>query len=161
MPDGKTFERAFTRAFLWFVKDRLLAGWYPTMAKKPGAERSGDADRAIVDAAHERGVPSISVEGLKTDGSFDEKKPVRKYGRERSVTVLSPRQFFEGKMDEAKEIAFFLRRFNKHAPSYLEGQRRRFGHDGSSSLLRTMLGLYELVLLGKGPDGRKVKVTLP
>jgi hypothetical protein len=130
------------------------------MAKKPGTDQKNDADRAVVHAAHERDVPLISVEGLKTDGSFDEKKLVRKYGRERSVTVLSPRQFFEGRIDEAKEIEFFLRRFNKHAPSYLEGQRRRYGHDGSLSLLQTMIGLYELVLLGNGPDGRKVKVTL-
>jgi hypothetical protein len=70
------------------------------------------------------------------------------------------RQFFETKIDEERECELFLRRFRKHAPTYLRQRQRRFGDDGTGALVEALRAFYELVLLGRLNDGRMVKVTL-
>ncbi len=90
---ARKFETAFTIVFIWFVKDRVLSGWNQTVPKKPDPEVGNSADRSLVAAAKERGVPLISNEGYSHTGAVNDAKLIRRHAREEGVPVLLPREF--------------------------------------------------------------------
>lgn len=107
-------------------------------------------------------MPLISSEGLCIDGTFDEAKRVRKYGRTQGVQVLVPRQFFAGKLDEARAAESFLARFRERAPDYMREHAAKHGPgDGLGAHLDYLHGLYRMILFGELAGGVRVKVTLP
>lgn len=157
---ARKFETAFTTVFIWFVKDRLLSGWNHTVPKKPGTEAGNAADKALVAAAKERGVPLISNEGYSHTGAVDDTKLIRRCAREEQVAVLLPREYYGGKINEAELIEGFLMKFSRLAPSYIEERRKRFGGDGTEELLKAVFGLYRLILRGEAEGRNDVRVSL-
>ena len=157
---GTSFKTAFTTGFIHFVKERVLDHWQPTMPKRPDGASRNDADRAVVGAAAERGVPLISAEGYSHDGTFDHTKLVRREAVARNVTVMLPREFYAGKLDDPAAIDRFLSRFAAQAPAYLRAHAWRFGDDGMPAFLSTVHGIYRLVLRGEAADRQNVRLSL-
>lgn len=155
---ASNYRSAFTMVYVWFVRDRLLHGWNHTVPRKLDRERGNEADRALVSAAKEMGVPLISYEGYSHDGTIDEGKLVRRHAREEQVTVLLPRQYYAGRVDEPLVVDAFFRKFNREAPAYIEERTKRFGRDGTEDLLKTIHGFYRLILKGEA-EGRDDVLT--
>jgi hypothetical protein len=146
-PGGETMESDFTNAFLHFVKDYVLPNWNPTMPTAPGTEAKNDADKALVEHARARGLPLITNEGYSQAGIVEE--GMRRFAREAGVQVFAPREFYQGKIDEAEEIEAFLRRFREQVPRYIEVRRREVGEDNFHLVLEWVHGYYRLILLGE------------
>jgi hypothetical protein len=78
------------------------------------------------------------------------------------VKWYHPRAFYEGRIDEVKEIDNFIDRLRVEAPKYLAEHWRRHGKDESDEFLRFMIASYRHILLGQ-TEGRStpVRVKLP
>lgn len=135
-PIPDSYELLFTTLFIWFVKDRVLARWQPIAAREHDALRSNAADRHLEDFAYEHKKPLITREAKLT-----------KRARARGVEVYSPREFWEGKLDVAKEGQRFLRRFDAERAPFA----RKYP-DATERLhvLRDMFEFYRYLLLGRG-----------
>jgi hypothetical protein len=144
---GATMESDFTNTFLHFVKDYVLPNWNPTMPTASGTEGRNDADRALVEHARGRGVPLITNEGYSPTGIVDE--GMRQLAMAAGVRVFTPREFYQGRIDEGAEIDAFLRRFREQVPHYLEVRRREVGKDNFHRVLEWVYGYYRLILLGQ------------
>ncbi len=143
---GTSVEADHTRVFAWFVKDYCLRGWNPVVTTAHGKVERNAADRAHVALAAEKGVPLVSTEGYGRDGSIDETKLIRREARAHNVTILTPREYYAGKIDEDEEIAAFLQRFEDRASTFLE---RRGKRDAMPTLLSNVHGFYRFVLRGE------------
>ena len=146
-PGGATMESDFTTVFLHFVKDYVLPDWNMQMPTKPGNESKNDADKAYIDFAKQHGLPLITNEGYGQNGFVEEK--MRKLARDAGVAVFAPREFYQGKIDEAAEIQDFLRRFKEQAPTYIEAHRKKHGEDKIGEVFAWIYGYYRMILLGE------------
>ena len=86
---------------------------------------SNGADRALLSFAQKANLPLITNEGYTKDGVFDER--LRKRAKEAGVSVFTAREFYAGKIDEAKEIDSFLLRFRDAMPGFLAARSARGG----------------------------------
>jgi hypothetical protein len=140
-----------------FVKPLLLpnwllsgvdpdAGWQTHLSKlyvdsSKWPEPTGSAaDAFLISCAKRTGLPLISSEGLRVSGYGV--SDIAKRGKREGVQVLFPKQFYAGKVDEAAEIDAFLRRFDEHAPKYLDQD------PSARDQLDEMRGTLHHVLLG-------------
>lgn len=155
--DKVSFARAFTETFIWFVGDDLLPNWEMHVPTTDGGEKGNAADRAYLELAKSRGLPLITNEGYTMDGLKDEK--LRGDAKAASVPVFAPREFIEGKMNEALAIGAFLIRFTERAPAYLDRRRAMHGEDKTLDLLAHVYSLYRHILLGE-TEGRDKRVRV-
>jgi hypothetical protein len=101
---------------------------------------------------------SRSYEGFTPAGIFDQ--GLRKRARAAGVPVFTPREFYDGKVNEAIEIGGFLSRFRDQAPRYLAAHWEKIGKkDKSGELLTLVLGVYRHILLGE-TEGRVTPVRV-
>jgi hypothetical protein len=157
---GTSFESDFTNMVIWYVRDHVLTRWEHHLPKKPGVEKGNAADQALVDKAKELGVPLITNEGFSQAGYSE--GGIGKRAGKAGVKWYHPRAFYEGRIDEVKEIDNFIDRLRVEAPKYLAEHWRRHGKDESDEFLRFMIASYRHILLGQ-TEGRStpVRVKLP
>ena len=153
---GGTWGTRHTIQFVHFVKSRLLAEWRDHAQTPRGAAalRGNEADRHLVDFAREHGLPLIANEGSSPTGTHLRK--MRKLATQAGVHVATPRQFWEGKLDERTDIEAFLRRFREEAPTYARGQD---DPEVELEALEIMEGYFRHVLLGE-TSGRDAPVRV-
>lgn len=155
---ASSFETAFTTIFIWFVKDYVLPRWEMLVPTQPGTEKGSAADRAYVESAKSGGLPLVTNEGFTPSGIVDQ--GLRKRAKTAGVPVFTPREFYDGKINEAVEIGGFLTRFRDQAPRYLAAHWERIGKkDKSDELLTLVFGVYRHVLLGE-TEGRSTPVRV-
>jgi hypothetical protein len=153
---GTSMTADHTRVVAWFVKDYCLRGWNSVVTTAHGKVEGSAADRALVALAAEKSIPLVTTEGYSRDGSIDETRLIRREARAQGVTVLTPREYYAGKMDETAEIDAFLQRFYDRVPVYLE---RRGKRDAMHKLLANVHGFYRFVLRGE-VEGRTTPVRV-
>jgi hypothetical protein len=100
-------------------------------------------------------LPLITNEGFSHLGVADE--GLRARAKREGVRVCTPREFFEGKIDEDKTTRWFLESFHAQAPRYVA---RHENPDVANDSLLTIEGTYRHVLLGIRKDGAPVRVTM-
>ena len=61
------------------------------------------------------------------------------------MPVFAPCEFYEGKIDEAQEIASFLKRYRDEAPRYLSARDEQ---DEMWKVLQWVEGYYRMILRG-------------
>ncbi len=108
---------------------------------------SNGADRALLSFAQKANLPLITNEGYTKDGVFDER--LRKRAKEAGVSVFTAREFYAGKIDEAKEIDSFLLRFRDAMPGFLAARERERGKDLGGEVLKLIHGYYRMILRGE------------
>ncbi len=94
-----------------------------------------------------RSAPFDTNEGYTKDGVFDER--LRKRAKEAGVSVFTAREFYAGKIDEAKEIDSFLLRFRDAMPGFLAARERERGKDLGGEVLKLIHGYYRMILRGE------------
>jgi hypothetical protein len=158
-PGEQSAERAFTTVFAHFVKDQIFPGWNMLTDETayPGA-RGNAADDALVDVAKHFGVPLVSSEGFRPKRLH--RAPIVRKAQAAGVAILTPRQYFTGKIDEVDACNEFMRRFLLYRDEYVDTHpspqnMRAFFAD-------IVTGYYQHVLYGltSGRPGL-VAVTLP
>lgn len=153
---GTQMEGDFTRVFAHFVQPFCLRRWNAVVTTEHGDVRRSEADRAHVALAKARGIPLVTNEGAREDGSLDETKLIRAEAHGADVTVLTPRQAFQGHINEEEEIEAFLARFKDRAPNYLD---RRGIRDRMGDVLTWVFGLYRFILRGE-VEGRDTPAAI-
>jgi hypothetical protein len=159
-PGGQTIESDFTRFFVAFVKERLLPHWNARLPQEPGNEAKNEADLALVAYCKEHSLPLITNEGYSHTGIVDE--GMRKLAKHAGVGVFTPREFYQGKMNEAEEIEAFLGRFRDQAAGHIDARKKELGEDDKGrEVLAWIHGYYRHILLGEteGRD-RPVRLTI-
>jgi hypothetical protein len=140
-PSG-SLAQSFTSTVEHLVHKAMLCDWRVVADASPGTQRSHEADRDLLRFARAAGVPLISNEGRRPDGTIDwdgRKIPAR--AKAAGVIACSPREFC-GALDEATERDEFRVRFNS-------GQER----ESWRTAIRRARCVYDLILLGPGaPD---------
>jgi hypothetical protein len=136
---GETPESDFVMFFLHFVMDHLLEGWTHTVDSIPANVSSNAADRFLIAAAKEHGVPLITNEGYSKAGIANKK--MRALASDEGVAAFSPREFISGEIDEISASASFLARFCEEAPGHFRD------HDQEG--LTWIEGYYRMILLGE------------
>jgi rRNA-processing protein FCF1 len=155
---GTSFESAFTRTFIWFVRDYVLPDWEMRMPKEPGNERSNEADQALIRYAKELNLPLITNEGYTQAGIVD--RGLRLEAKKAGVQVFTPKEFYTDKI-EAEDIdaEAFLSRFREQAPRYIEDHHRKHGPDKLPELLTLIFGVYRHIFRGE-TEGRSTPVRV-
>ena len=144
---GTHYPTDFTKAFVWFIKDRVLPDW-EWQITDPRGERGNAADQALVDAALRHGVPLITNEGFNKDGYGE--GGIGRRARAAGVPWFHPHGYYQGKIDEAAEIGEFFQRCQMEAPQFLADHWRDVGgRDKWDELLDFVILTYRHVLLGE------------
>jgi len=105
---------------LRFLKDLMLSGWSDE-SQDEGETTGSASDIQLVELAMTNRVPLFSSEGLRADGTINEKKGLRKKARARGVEVTAPSKFLETTNIAANTRAF-LSRFDEVAPAFVASQ---------------------------------------
>lgn len=152
-----SLETHVTTSVTHFVKPYLLDRWKGCIAPGPDELSKTDADRELVRFATEHGLPLITNEGFGPHGVSNIK--LRKRAQKAGVDVFTPRQFYDGKLEENVAIEGFLSAFREARPEYLAKHPKP---QIASTSLDVLFGLYHHVLLGE-TNGVKnpLPVTLP
>jgi hypothetical protein len=139
---GKNWELDFATLTVHFVRERVLSRWTHAVPVPPEKERGNQADQWLVHEAKRLSVPLITNDGLKTDGTIDDrKKGTRTMAKAAGVMVVTPREFFQGKLDEAAAADRFRERFNEQARLHVQGRT-----DQLDKVLQRLGGYYDVVL---------------
>jgi hypothetical protein len=154
---GGALESCYTSFFVHFVRDYVLPDWNHTMPTEPGDAASNAADRLLVETAKLSGLPLITNEGYTPAGIVNER--MRKLALDDGVLTFTPREFYQGKIDEAEEAGGFLRRFREQAPGYLEARRNELGPDKGHEVMSFMDGYFRHIFFGE-TEGRKTPVRV-
>lgn len=147
----------YTKVFVHFVRERLLPNWRPCMPTDQLDDPVGNAaDAALVSYASTHGLRIVSNEASTPTGIRSDK--LRKKAAAAGVVVVTPKEFYDGLIDEAREIQAFLERFRTHAPGYIASHPEP---SIISDTLGTLDGYFRHTLLGetKG-EAQPVKVAV-
>jgi hypothetical protein len=153
--DDATFETHFTKMVVNFVLPVVLPGWDAVRPDTPTRETGNAADAALIAYAKKSGLPLITNEGFTSTGYFEGK--IARRARAEGVAVFFPHQFYAQKIDEAAEIEDFVRRFVTNAPAFTDARQRP---ELVRATLDHMEGYFRHVLLGIGPNGSRVRVSV-
>jgi hypothetical protein len=145
---SETLETNFTKLFLYFVKDNVLSGWDARCVIGWDLGIKGtQADDRLLALAQKHDLPLITNEGYTKSGIQDEK--LRMNAQAKGVPVFTPREFYEGKLDEPTQTQAFFQRFADRAPAYIETHEREFGPSEIRDFLPRMLDIYRHILTGE------------
>ena len=142
------YNLLITTKMVHVVKDRIFDRWTHHLPKKPDGHRATAADDALVVAAQKYQVVLIT----------NEKTELPHKGKNVGVTVMTPREFLVGKIDDAQAAGDILNRYCRAAEKYLEelaGEER----DRERDHLLTVMGYLEHILLGRTNGRDPVVVT--
>jgi hypothetical protein len=142
-PEAIGLATEYVKAFLYFVNERLLNKWRmgALPASKPSSLRSNKADQMLVDLAKEAGCPVISNEGV-TPMGIDPKCGLRRRATKACVQVLTPAEFYAGKLRKAP-VERFMKEYVRCAPSFHKGQG---DYADGQRLLRDIYEYYKRAL---------------
>ena len=159
IPSG-SFAQSFTSTVEHFLHKAILFDWKVVADASPGTQRSHEADRDLLRFAKAAGVPFVSNEGRRPDGTIDwDAKKIPSRARAAGVTVCSPREFC-GAVDEATEREEFRTRFKTAAEALLESLSTVQQRESWRTAIRRMWNVYDLILFGPGaPDSRRCHTT--
>ncbi len=147
-PDNpNSLDYLVTALYAHFVKDYLLTDWRQSFPKKSDNLRSNAADRHLLEYAKEHSLPLITNEGNGQDGLADVK--LRLKAKQEGVGVFSPREFYDGKLDEGEAVDAFFSRFRKQVPRYLRRDRRLGRAERTTGHLQLLLDYFRMVLRGE------------
>jgi hypothetical protein len=153
---GQDWELDFATNVIHFVREFLLANWTHAMPLPAEGERGNAADKWLVAEALRLNVPLISNEGLRIDGSIDQAKNIRKLATGAGITVVTPRDFFNGRIDEVAAADAFQVRFIEQLNIYTRDRT-----DHLERMLWMMKRYYDVVLYfyapGDGPFPTRVE----
>lgn len=129
----------YTTMMAHFVRDELLSGWHIAVPDLPidvtsmsaaeltkylreNTPQEVEADDELLRMAQEHDVPLITNEGYRRT-ILRGKKPVslRRRGPEAGVEVVTPREFWMGKLDEHEAIEQFLADYRRKVMNYIAG----------------------------------------
>lgn len=140
------FTNHFTVVVLHHVRPTLLSGWVPLGASNASVPLRGNAaDQELVDYARRNGLPLVTSEGARRDGSVDTKNKMRKLASQAGVSVYTPGAFWAGKLDAAKATADFLRGIEEHGPRIVAESAKPTVMAETMSYVQ---GYFEHILLG-------------
>lgn len=155
-PHEATPETVFTTTFLHFTKDVILPRWNMMSDVNESPDARGDeADRALVKLAVKHGVPLVSNEGFGPDGPTKAKLVGKAEGA--GVTLLTPRQYFAGKIDEDEAANDFMLRFLANREEYV---RTHPSPDAMRDYFATFLTGYSRHVLFGITNGRDRPVAV-
>ena len=148
------WKDAFTRTFLWYVKEQLLSDWREGM--KLSAAVGNAADDELLAFAKEHSLPLVTSEGYTPVGISGSNR-MRKRARQAAVQVVTAADFYAGKIDEEDEANAFLLRFRKGAAGYVRAHRKQHGMSrGVEQIVRAM-GNYYTHIFDPDPPGFGIK----
>lgn len=154
-----TWENQHTTLFAHFVKEEVLFGWFAGYVPENDKGLVGDkADDHLLAYAKQNGLPLITNEGFRVRGVKDQK--LRKRAKAEGVAVFSPKEFYEGRMDEQAEIWAFFKRFADRAPIYIDQHNRLNGQTNVRDALHRLDGVYRHILFGETKDLGLLPVTV-
>jgi hypothetical protein len=152
------WENHFTTLFVHFVKDEVLFGWRDEFVPDNDLGVEGEAaDERLLTYARDNKISLITNEGFKVRGVKDKK--LRARAKAQGVEVFTPREFYEGKLDEVPAMQAFLKRFAERAPAYIKQHNREFGPSKVGDSLKLLLGVYRHILFGEIRDGSLLPVS--
>ncbi len=154
-PDERIRREAFTKTFLWFVREQLLVGWKDTMHRSES--KGSEADRELLAYAKVHSLPLITNEGF-TPLGVNKKSPMQKLAKVHGIEIIKAADFYDGEMDVGKEAMTFFRRFRAEAPKYIEAYLGKYpeGERAIRQIFRD-LDRYYYLLLSADPNAPEPK----
>jgi hypothetical protein len=133
-PESGGMEELHIKAFALFLIPEVLSRWDPV--HPPDVRLSGNAaDSHLTDVASERGLPLITKDG-----------EMARRASERNVRAVTPREYWENRVDREREVRRFLSRFKARAPEFA---RRSAQPRAWALALSQLFDLYRGLLLDR------------
>lgn len=159
--DERAYREAFIKTFLWFVRERLLAGWDAKMLTTDA--KGNDADDLLLAYAKENSVPLITNEGYTATG-INRKNRMQRLAKEAGVTIVKAVEFCRDDIDSQDEARAFLRAFREETPRYLKHYLKRHskGRQGIHRILKDLDRYYDVILssfANSAADGARSLLT--
>jgi hypothetical protein len=142
-----TIQYLYAAMYAHFIKDYLLTHWRQSCPSKPDLLRSNTADQHLLEYAREHSLPLITNEGNGMDGIED--VGLRLKAKEAGVAVFTAGQFYEGKIDERREIDSFFDDFRSRVPRYLRRATRLGKQEREIKHLQVVFNYLRMVLCGE------------
>ncbi|WP_242333091.1 hypothetical protein [Anaeromyxobacter sp. SG66] len=105
-PESGGFEEQHLKAFSYFVYPHVLSRWHVVHPNDVNV-RANAADRHLTDFAFENGLPLVTL-----DARMGERAAAR------GVSVLTPRGYWELRMNSDAAVQRFFRRYRSNAPVF-------------------------------------------
>ncbi len=160
----------FTVIWVHCVRERLLPDWMigdpssegPGLTLTAGAmaaeveklwegEPTGHAaDQLYVNKAKEFGIPLITFEGFRQDGTIDPRAGIRVKAKAAGVTAMTPAEFYAGR-DEHQTCTLFLNAFRDQANAFVHESSNP---DPLARAVERVEAVYRYVLFGEAGSER-------
>lgn len=125
-PEARDFNTEYAKVVIHYIFDDIWRDW-----RKVGPDRGSGveprahaADRELVRVAQAYRLPLITNEGNTPEG-INENNGMRKLARANGVTLVTPKEFWERKLDPEVEIRCFQRHLAKRQESFCRNRGDR------------------------------------
>lgn len=143
-------DRKFTphtehlRVAIPFLAENIFRDWTGKVADDGEPQPTGnEADDFLVDVAAHWRIPLITYEGIRTDGRIDPTKRIQKRSKENCVKVMTPSEFWAGKIDFREAATRITRSLRVRQKAYVQTQQRP---DLADCAIERMRAIIEYVL---------------